>query len=290
MVVGASDSGKSTLAHWLFGRLCARGRSCPAFLDGDPGQSILGPPATMTLLLRNGARPGMSRADRRLRWFVGSTTPRNHEPRLLTGVAHLVEAARSRGRGPILYDTTGFVDPLHGGVALKLAKIDLLRPLRVIAIRRGEELEPLLSPLRRRGDVELVELDPVDRIRRRDTEARRLYRRRRFAAYFARASHLYLRLGRIELVPDSLPEPEQLLALESASGFTLALGIVTDLNQHRGTAVVLTPIRSLVRVKAIRVSGIRLNPATFEETRQVRPGPRASPTAPAKSLRGSRIG
>jgi polynucleotide 5'-kinase involved in rRNA processing len=221
----------------------------------------------MTLLLGNGARSGISRAGRRLRWFVGSTTPRNHEPRLLAGVAHLVDAARRRTRGPILYDTTGFVDPLHGGVALKLAKIDLLRPLRVIALRRGEELEPLLSPLRRRCDVERVELDPVDRIRRRDTAARRLYRRRRFAAYFASAAHLNVNLGRMELLPDSLPEPERLLALENASGFTLALGIVTALDRHRGTAVVLTPIRSLVRVETIRVSGIRLNPATFEEVR-----------------------
>ena len=44
MIVGASDVGKSTFSRYLFKRLC---KIYPrvTYLDGDPGQSTLGPPA-----------------------------------------------------------------------------------------------------------------------------------------------------------------------------------------------------------------------------------------------------
>lgn len=51
MVIGATDTGKSTFARYLYRQLGADPGRRVAFLDGDPGQSSLGPPATMTLAL-----------------------------------------------------------------------------------------------------------------------------------------------------------------------------------------------------------------------------------------------
>jgi polynucleotide 5'-hydroxyl-kinase GRC3/NOL9 len=51
MVIGATDTGKSTFAQYLYRRLCADPGRRVAYLDGDPGQSRLGPPTTMTLAL-----------------------------------------------------------------------------------------------------------------------------------------------------------------------------------------------------------------------------------------------
>jgi len=47
MVIGGTDVGKSTFARYLYSHLAGRG-SKVAFIDGDPGQSNLGPPGTMT--------------------------------------------------------------------------------------------------------------------------------------------------------------------------------------------------------------------------------------------------
>ncbi|NLE76162.1 MAG: hypothetical protein GX605_05350 [Chloroflexi bacterium] len=91
MVLGASDSGKSTFAGYLFQRVQADGRDA-AFLDADLGQSTVGLPTTVNLaapqgplrLVQEGApfppRPGGSS-------FVGSVTPRGYLLPLLVGCA-----------------------------------------------------------------------------------------------------------------------------------------------------------------------------------------------------------
>ena len=50
LILGASDTGKSTLAHLLVHQLCQRG-NIVALVDGDIGQSVLGPPTTIGLAL-----------------------------------------------------------------------------------------------------------------------------------------------------------------------------------------------------------------------------------------------
>ncbi len=46
IILGATDTGKSTLAKFLISHLCQRGLKV-ALVDADIGQSFLGPPATI---------------------------------------------------------------------------------------------------------------------------------------------------------------------------------------------------------------------------------------------------
>jgi polynucleotide 5'-hydroxyl-kinase GRC3/NOL9 len=71
IVVGAPDVGKSTFGRYLVERLRAAS-VCTAYLDGDPGQSIMGPPTTMAVSL--GVEPGPPVYRR----FVGAVSPRGH--------------------------------------------------------------------------------------------------------------------------------------------------------------------------------------------------------------------
>ncbi len=128
MVIGASDTGKSTLARYLYQELCRAGRRA-AYLDGDVGQSTLGLPTTMTVALSS--RPGDERFDPhgpRASYFVGSTTPRGHMLPMVVGAYRLQQKALSLGAEAVVVDTTGLVDPADGGRALKQWKIELLAP------------------------------------------------------------------------------------------------------------------------------------------------------------------
>jgi len=274
MLLGAPDTGKSTLARYLYERLAVAGRRV-ACVDGDPGQTSLGPPATMTLVMGTGTDyppPG-----RRWRRFVGSVSPRGHMLPMLVGTAALVAVARDAGAEAIIYDTSGLVDPGQGGTALKLAKIDLLRPRTIIAIQREDELEPLLESLRRCSWLHLHELCPSSAVQPRDPAARRALRAERFAAYFRGARSVVLRWDRLAVWPRSgaaargAPAPDfafcQLVALEDAGGFALGLGIVQGADVRTREVTLFTPLASPDGVEALRPGDLMLDARTYEDAR-----------------------
>ena len=137
MIIGPSDVGKSTFSRYVFTRLC---KIYPrvGYLDGDPGQSTLGPPGTMTLAMAKNGDDTFPPRGRRWRKFVGSVSPVGNMLAVLTCAARLLEAAHEAGAQAVIYDTTGLVEPARGGIHLKLAKIDLLRPAVLFAIQRQQ--------------------------------------------------------------------------------------------------------------------------------------------------------
>ena len=59
IILGATDTGKSTLAKFLIFNLCQRGLKV-ALVDADIGQSFLGPPLRLVLLYSNRIQIGKS--------------------------------------------------------------------------------------------------------------------------------------------------------------------------------------------------------------------------------------
>ncbi len=266
MVIGAPDTGKSTFARYLYTRLCAFHERV-GFIDGDIGQASLGPPTTMTLVVRQPGETEFPPGGPRTRFFVGATSPRGHMLPTLIGLYKLTRRAQEMGATVTVVDTTGLVAPEQGGPSLKHAKVDLLEPGAVFAIQRGCELEPILGPLRRSARTRIVELPPASAIRPRDMLTRRAHRARLFARYFASAYPLEISWARLAVFPAPCFERGQLVALEDARGFALALGVVQEVDLTRQTVLLLTPAHSLERVDAIRLGDIWLNPQTWEDSR-----------------------
>jgi len=263
LLVGGPDTGKTTLSRFLYDELNRLGIRT-ARLDGDPGQSTLGPPATMTVELPRG--PAAEGA-RWLRWrrFVGAVSPRGHMLPLLVSGARLLGVALEAGAQVVVYDTSGLVDPAQGGTALKWAKIDLLEPRAVLALQRERELEALLGPLRRLAPDRLIELAVSASVTRRTIEVRRAHRAARFGRYFRRAEERSLSWEHYAVFPASNFVRHGLVGLENADGFLVALGIVLDTDPSRRTLRVLTPARSLEAVRVIRVGRIWVDPWTFQD-------------------------
>src|SRR5262245_13735343 len=264
MVIGGPDVGKSTLARYLYQRNVALGRTV-AFLDGDPGQGKLGPPATLTLA--SGAPGSESFPPQGRRWqsFVGSISPRGHMLSMVVGILRLVQAARSTGVETIIHDTCGLVDPDQGGVTLKLAKIDAIRPVVVVALQREQELEPLLIPLRQSRRTRVVELRPSRVAQFHNRTERQAYRAARFADYFAQAPEITILWTRFAVFPELRFSPRRLLALEDERGFCRSLGIVQHFETRSRQVILQTPLTSLEGIDALRLGGLALHPETFQE-------------------------
>jgi polynucleotide 5'-hydroxyl-kinase GRC3/NOL9 len=261
LVLGASDTGKSTLARYLYQEMARRGLR-PAYLDSDMGQSTLGLPTTLNMALAQvagdeGFPPGGPRAS----FFVGAITPRGHMLPTLVGSKRLQEKALALGAEAIVVDTNGLVDRAEGGKALKEWKIELLAPALVIALQRLSELEPILWPLRREERLRVLEFRVSPRARERNRERRIAHRRECLAAYFRQARPLQLGVNKMATYGREYLAPGALAALQDAEGLCLGLGFVEEADRLAGKVDLRSPLPGLDGVASIRFGPVRWDPA-----------------------------
>ncbi len=264
MIVGGPDVGKSTLTLYLYSRLREVFPRL-GYLDGDPGQCGLGPPGCMTLAFDGQGQEAFPPDGKSWKVFTGSTSPRGHMVQFLSATYRLTRAALQEGAQAIVCDTSGFVSPSGGGTTLKWAKIELLRPKTLIAIQREEELEPLLAPLRRSRRMRMIVIPPSPEAVRRDAAARRAHRTEKYREYFAGAGPLRVRWTRLAVFPGPSFEPGRLVALEDEDGFTAGLGVVQEVERESQGLVLLSPLKSLKNVEALRVGDLLVDPVTFSD-------------------------
>lgn len=117
LLIGASDTGKTTLAKYLINEWISRGLKV-AFLDGDAGQSTLGPPGALAMRVYHSKIQDLEIpqfSDDVLLFFIGSFTPVGHLLHTIVGVQALVKKAEAQRPDLILVDTTGLVFGGAGG-------------------------------------------------------------------------------------------------------------------------------------------------------------------------------
>ncbi|GLI33916.1 Clp1/GlmU family protein [Desulforhabdus amnigena] len=263
MLVGATDSGKSTLARWLLEKACRRGQNA-AWLDGDLGQSSLGIPGTLNLVTRAGES---SEVVERASFFVGSSSPRGHMLQVLTGLCRLRDFARAKGADPVFIDTSGLVAQEYGGGALKEWEVELLTPTAVIALQQGRELEHLLLPWRHDPRLKLHVLPVSVGVRRRSPQERAERRRILFRRFFDGAGTLRIYKGQKPVYGLKNAEPGCLAGLIDREGFLVGAGVVSQVLSN-GLELV-SPIRSPEQVALVRLGKLRIDPLTGTELQRV---------------------
>jgi polynucleotide 5'-hydroxyl-kinase GRC3/NOL9 len=142
VVVGDVDSGKTSFCALLADRAVECGVTA-AIVDGDMGQSEIGPPTTVGLGLVDGSIRALSDLHPQSLYFVGTTSPAGHLLVSGTAVKLLTEKAQAMGRQLVIVDTTGLISGAVGR-RLKTYKIELLRPRHIVALQRATEAEHFL--------------------------------------------------------------------------------------------------------------------------------------------------
>jgi polynucleotide 5'-hydroxyl-kinase GRC3/NOL9 len=256
MVIGTPGVGKSWLARYLAEGLAQRGWTV-GLVSADPGQAAVGVPACLGLSLS----PRWSEVT--AQWFVGNRTPVGHLLPMVVGTARLVERARASGAQAVILDPTGLAEGPLARV-LKYHKAVAAGVNQVIALQRGEELEPLLALLEGLC-LRIHRLRPVPEARDRTPEARKRYREERFRTHLQDGqTHLFRRglvLGRDwQLGPPSEEqrlEANTLVGLLDRPGYCLALGLVQEV--HAESLVVYTAWREVPAVARVQVGNLRVS-------------------------------
>jgi polynucleotide 5'-hydroxyl-kinase GRC3/NOL9 len=158
LFVGGLDAGKSSMARAVAAIALRLGRSV-AYLDADVSEKTVGPPGTVGL--KHVREPDdliherLSEPD--VLGFVGSTSPQAHLLPLVGALGRLQERAREEGADLVVVDTGGEVSGIRGQL-VKYYKVDTLEPDLVVALQRGEELEPIVGVIERFFGIEVVRL------------------------------------------------------------------------------------------------------------------------------------
>lgn len=264
MVIGGTDTGKTSLSKLLIGDAVGAGRSV-AYIDSDVAVSTVGPAACVGLKLINSLDDlsNLEKADA-LR-FVGSTEPNGVVLAHVVAVASLATIAKESA-DLIVIDTTGVVSGVVGQT-LKYHIAELTAPSLVAAIQRGSELDPVISMLHRFFGLRIAEVPPMpDLIPLTPIERAQL-----------RASSFHRELGddpqrwRVQTtvfaptLPDGFDVERldgMLVGVQDELGGCLGLGV---LEQSQGTVKVAT--RHGDAMRGLRLGSIRMDLETFATTR-----------------------
>jgi polynucleotide 5'-hydroxyl-kinase GRC3/NOL9 len=177
MILGMTDSGKSTLAKYLLKELLSENIRV-SLVDSDVGQSSLGLPGTISMKVFSSEGEEENFRFERM-FFVGTVNPAKRFPLIIEGTRKLTDLCKTTS-DLTLIDTSGLVAG-EMGKALKARKIKTVKPDHLIALQREDELEHILCAVED-IPIDRVKVSPMVRARSRGERLR--YRREKFLDYF----------------------------------------------------------------------------------------------------------
>ena len=263
MLIGGLDTGKTTVALLAVRQALAAGKT-PVLVDADVGNSTVGPPACVGMrVFRSPADlETLERPD--ALHFVGSVTPTRLVLQQVVATAVMAERARELG-DVVIIDTTAVASGV-AGETLKYHKTELCRPEKVIALQRGEEMEPVVGMLRRFLGAEVL-IAPTDpRINPVSPDERARKRAEAFAAalapplerwkvrptVFAPTLPVGLNLGRLDGV---------LVGVQDQRGACLGLGVLSHEDDGLRVETSITD-----GMTGLRLGSLRLDIDTYRAT------------------------
>lgn len=263
-VIGASDRGKTTFCRYLAEALSAYGPA--AYVDCDPGQSVIGLPTTIGL-----QRVPLTAQDKDypILYFTGALSPQGHLLQNLSGIKKISEKAVELDFKFIILDSSGFV---LGDVPkeFQFHVIDLIKPGYLIAFQYNNELRDLLKNFESLQRIKVFKMPASTAVKPRDPIRRYIYRTEKFKAYFSEARHCEVEMsetGQHGRVPDfarSNSLENILVGLADSDNFTLSIGMIKSYQQERRILSIFSPVFDPTAVKSIHFGSLYVDPDDFK--------------------------
>jgi polynucleotide 5'-hydroxyl-kinase GRC3/NOL9 len=258
LILGASDTGKTTLAEALAKHLAKH--QPVGIIDADIGQSHIGPPATVGWAVVDNPQINFSKLTVSGISFVGDVTPAGHLLQLTAAITQCVQQV-SEATELIIIDTPGFI---YGSAAAALwwAVQRILKPRLILAVQRGDELNYILSGLRFFDlQLELVKSSP--QLPAKSPQDRQNYRRSQFISYFRNAGPYNISLSNIAVQPGLNLQREsfinRVVGLRNENGIDMAIGVITDWQDDRGIVVVRAPKIDIRQIRCLVIGDITID-------------------------------
>jgi polynucleotide 5'-hydroxyl-kinase GRC3/NOL9 len=245
MVLGTSDAGKSSFCTYILNKLLeSKGNCNVAILDGDLGQSDIGPSATVSYTITNKQVTELGNLRFQNGYFVGVTSPVNAISKTVQALTAMMSEVSQKQPDYIVINTDGFVS---GDEALryKLTLIKELKPDVVVGIQVKGELDEIMSYL---GGGGVMTVQPSPQLSVRTPERRKLIRERTYNRYLRRSKLQCIPVSQLTVEPrNGVPktqEPDKgiLVGLYGYGTKFLGIGVLREINISRNTLKIQTAV------------------------------------------------
>ncbi len=273
MLVGGTDTGKSTLTIYLANMAIRRGL-VPCVIDGDIGQGDLAPPTAIGAAVLSKQVVDLRDVSPAMFEFVGSITPAAFEGLIAKKLRSILDRTSPLANITIV-NTDGYVS--NGGVHYKAIIAEELQPDAIISLDENGVLFDTLET----GPWQVLRARPSSQTYKSRVE--RLSRRLdQFLRYVGNGSST-TELSQVKVVyMDKLFSPSELLLFQppikqleqesmkgmfvglGSNGIVVGFGIIINFNPGRGIIHVQTDTNSF---DTIYLSNIRLSSDTIMQIR-----------------------
>lgn len=266
MVMGAVDSGKTSFCTYLTNRLLRENRKV-ALLDGDLGQSDIGPPCAIAYAFLTAPVVDLFTLKAENAFFVGVTSPSRAVDKVIKGLSLSLEEILNRNPDFVIVNTDGWIEG-EDAVDYKVQLVETINPNILFFIQREHELTSLLDALERKRKT-IVDSPSV--IRQRSREKRKSLRELGYSKYLGKGKVRsiplsWVRIEENEFIGLSLnhenrqkkgEEEGRLTALYDSESRFLGIGTLQQINYTRKVMKIFTPV--LEEISIIAIGKIRLD-------------------------------
>ena len=199
VVVGTVDSGKTSFCTYLINKVLSQKRKV-AVLDGDMGQSDVGPPSTVAYAFVIRSITDLFSLRAKNAFFVGETSPNRVADKVTAALARLKKEILAGNPEFVVTNTDGWVEG-ESAVKYKIQLIEELNPDVIFLVQQKDELAPLISGLEK---FKKVVVESPSSIRQRDIEKRRSLRELGYLKYLGNAKIQSLSLSWLKVEGNEL--------------------------------------------------------------------------------------
>lgn len=199
MVLGAVDSGKTSFCTYLINKLL-HAKQKVAVLDGDIGQSDIGPPCAIAYAFATKPVADLFNLKAENAFFVGVTSPSKAVDKVIEGLASLEKEILSSSPDFIIVNTDGWVEG-EEAASYKVQLVEQLNPNIVFCVQQKEELAPILDALEK---FRKAVADSPSAIRHRSREKRKSLRELGYMKYLRNAKVRSLPLNWLKIEENEL--------------------------------------------------------------------------------------
>ena len=247
LILGKIDSGKSSYCHYLVNKL-VDGKCKVAVLDGDIGQSDIGPSGTVAYAIASRQTTELYNLKLQNAFFVGITSPLTALHKTIEALATLKQEILSKNVDFILVNADGWVTS-DIAVRYKTALVKEIKPDIIVGLQVENELEPLIANL----ETSVILVAPSPSLSQRTPEKRKALREMTYARYLKAAKQQFYYLSQVNIEPknavpkNQTPEKGLLLGLYGSGNKFLGIGVLREINQMRKALKVQTSVSAKPR-------------------------------------------